>query len=162
MYQNNGCIKKREEQLLFFWHYFHVSDTFCRNSNYCRITAADRRVQSALNTSARSVLAEYESELIGNYGIYGVNAAGANVKEDFYRYMSVNLKERHENINFIEIDIDFEDIQIQGMDSLLKHEAFKRQVQEYMKYRTPIKSADTLIEQLQDIKLDKKINFINR
>ena len=75
--------------------------------------------------------------------------------------MSVNIKERHENINFIEIDIDFEDIEIQGMDSLLKHEAFKRQVQEYMKYRTPIISADALIEQLQNIKLDKKIDFMN-
>jgi hypothetical protein len=163
MYQNNGCIKKERGAITVFLALIFMSLILFAGTviDIVRITAADRRVQSALNTSARSVLAEYESELIGNYGIYGVNAAGANVKEDFYRYMSVNLKERHENINFIEIDIDFEDIQIQGMDSLLKHEAFKRQVQEYMKYRTPIKSADTLIEQLQNIKLDKKINFIN-
>jgi hypothetical protein len=125
-----------------------------------RITAAGRKVQSALNSSARSVLAGYDSELIGSYGIYGVNTGDRDIKEDFYRYMIANLEERHENINFIDIGIDYENVEIQGMNSLLNDKAFKKQVQEYMKYRTPIKLADTIIEQLQNIKLDKKVDFV--
>lgn len=122
-----------------------------------RIAAAERKVQSALNSSARSVLVGYDSELLGGYGIYGINAASETVKDDFYRYLSVNLKERHKGISFIDIEIERDDINIEGMESLLSDAAFKHQVQEYMKYRMPIAAADNIIEQLKNIKLDKKV-----
>ncbi|HYF74979.1 MAG TPA: hypothetical protein VD757_00210 [Candidatus Nitrosocosmicus sp.] len=124
-----------------------------------RIAAAERKVQSALNTSARSVLARYDTELIGSYGLYGINVGTDEVKEDFYRYLRTNLEERHKGIKFIKIEVDANDIEIQGMNSLLSDEAFKRQVQEHMKYRMPIMVTDNLIEQLQNIKLSKKVEF---
>ncbi|MBP7073063.1 MAG: hypothetical protein KBB40_06130 [Clostridia bacterium] len=161
MYQRDGGIRKEKGAITVFLALIFMSLIIFAGTviDIVRITAADRRVQSALNTSARSVLADYDSELMGSYGIYGVNAAEGNVKEDFYRYMSVNLKERHKNIKFIDISIDYEDIEIEGMENLLNHEAFKRQVQEYMKYRTVISATDSLIEQLQNIKLNKGIEF---
>lgn len=124
-----------------------------------RIAAAERKVQSALNASARSVLAAYDPELTGSYGIYAVNTSAVPIREDFYRYLRMNLKEYHEGVSFINIKVDEADIQIEGMDSLLSDEAFKRQVQEYMKYRLPITAADSLIEQLKNLKLDGKIEF---
>ncbi|HQE65306.1 MAG TPA: hypothetical protein PLE05_00600 [Bacillota bacterium] len=161
MYQRGGSIRREKGAITVFLALIFMSLIIFAGAiiDIVRITAADRRVQSALNTSARSVLAGYDGELMGSYGIYGVNAAEENVKEDFYRYMSVNLKERHKNINFIDISIDYEDIEIEGINNLLEHEAFKKQVQEYMKYRTAISSADSLIEQLQSIKLNKGIEF---
>ncbi|HYE81874.1 MAG TPA: hypothetical protein VEG39_06850 [Clostridia bacterium] len=124
-----------------------------------RIAAADRKVQSALNSSARSVLAGYDKELAGSYGIYGINTASDAVNDDFYRYISVNLKERHEGISFLDIKVDREDVQIQAINGLLDDEAFKKQVQEYMKYRAPITISESLGEQLKNIKLDKKVDF---
>ncbi|HPL98287.1 MAG TPA: pilus assembly protein TadG-related protein [Bacillota bacterium] len=161
MYQRDGSIRKEKGAITVFLALIFMSLIIFAGTviDIVRIIAADRRVQSALNTSARSVLADYDSELMGSYGIYGVNAAEGNVKEDFYRYMSVNLKERHKNIKFIDISIDYEDIEIEGMENLLNHEAFKRQVQEYMKYRTVISATGSLIEQLQNIKLNKGIEF---
>lgn len=161
MYQRNGCIINKRGAITVFLALIFMSLIIFAGTviDIARITAADRKVQSALNTSVRSVLADYDRELMGSYGIYGVNTAREDVKKDFYRYISVNLKEQHKNMNFIKIDLDYEDIEIQGMDSLLKHDTFKRQIQEHMKYRTPISLADTLIEQLKNIKLDKKIGF---
>ena len=161
MYQRDGSIRKEKGAITVFLALIFMSLIIFAGTviDIVRIIAADRRVQSTLNTSARSVLADYDSELMGSYGIYGVNAAEGNVKEDFYRYLNVNLKERHKNINFINISIDYEDIEIQGMENLLKHETFNRQVQEYMKYRTVISATGSLIEQLQNIKLNKGIEF---
>ena len=118
-----------------------------------RIAAADRKVQSVLNSSARSVLAGYDSELVGSYGIYGINAAADSINDEFYRYLSVNLAQHHEGIRLTDIKVDREDAEIQGMDSLIKDEIFKRQIQEHMKYRTPISITENLIEQLKNIKL---------
>ncbi|HNU79342.1 MAG TPA: Tad domain-containing protein, partial [Bacillota bacterium] len=124
MYQRDGSIRKEKGAITVFLALIFMSLIIFAGTviDIVRIIAADRRVQSALNTSARSVLADYDSELMGSYGIYGVNAAEGNVKEDFYRYMSVNLKERHKNIKFIDISIDYEDIEIEGMENLLNHE----------------------------------------
>jgi len=124
-----------------------------------RITAAERKVQSVLNSSARSVLAAYDGELAGSYGIYGLNAGSKSIRDDFYRYLTVNLKERHQGIRLMNIEVAYEDADIQGMESLLEEDPFKRQVQEYMKYRTVINTSEALIEQLKNLKLDKKVDF---
>ncbi len=161
MYPRGGCRNKEKGAITVFLALIFMSLIIFAGAviDIVRITAADRKVQSALNSSARSVLAGYDRELIGGYGIYGINTAGDAVKDDFYRYLSVNLEERHEGISFIDIRVDREDVEIQGMDSLLSDDAFKRQVQEYMKYRTPITATESLIEQLQNIKLHKKVEF---
>lgn len=161
MYQGDGCNRQEKGAITVFLALIFISLIIFAGTviDIVRITAADRKVQSVLNSSARSVLAGYDNELAGSYGIYGINTSADAVKDDFYRYLSVNLKERHEGISFINIKIERKDVQIQGMDSLLKDETFKRQVQEYMKYRTPIIEAFNLIEQLKNIKLDKKVDF---
>lgn len=124
-----------------------------------RITAAERKVQSVLNSSARSVLAAYDSELTGSYGIYGLNAGSKSVRDDFFRYLTVNLREQHQGVSFLDIEAAYEDVDIQGMGSLLEEEPFKRQVQEYMKYRTVLNASEALVEQLKNLKLDKKVDF---
>ncbi|MDD3704641.1 MAG: pilus assembly protein TadG-related protein [Clostridiaceae bacterium] len=161
MYQRNRRIMNNRGAITVFLALIFMSLIIFAGTviDIVRITAADRKVQSALNTSVRSILAGYDSELMGSYGIYGVNVAREDVKKNFYRYLNVNLRERHKNMNFTDIEIGYEDIEIQGMEGLLKSETFKRQIQEHMKYRTPISLSDTLIDQLQNIGLDKKIAF---
>lgn len=161
MYLKKGCSRQERGAISVFLALIFMSLIIFAGAiiDIVRIAAADRKVQSVLNSSARSVLAGYDSELVGEYGIYGINTAANTIKDDFYRYLSVNLEEHNEGISFINITVNREDIQIQGMNNLLRDEAFNRQVQEYMKYRTPIIATDNLIEQLKNIKLDKKIGF---
>jgi uncharacterized protein YoxC len=161
MYPRGGCGNKEKGAITVFLALIFMSLIIFAGAiiDIVRITAADRKVQSAINSSARSVLAGYDRELIGGYGIYGIDTAADAAEDDFYRYLTVNLSERHEGISFIDIRVDREDVEVQGMDSLLSADAFKRQVQEYMKYRTPIILSESLIEQLKSIKLDKKVDF---
>ncbi len=156
-----GCRKKQKGAITVFLAIIFMSLIVFAGVmiDIARIAAAERRVQGALNSSARSVLAGYDGELTGGYGIYGVNVTADNVKDNLYRYLSINLKERHRGINFINIMVYREDIGVQGFESLLEGEAFKKQIQEYMKYRTPINVMENLIEQLKNIKLDKKVSF---
>jgi uncharacterized coiled-coil DUF342 family protein len=161
MYRGDCCNRQEKGAITVFLALLFMSLIVFAGTiiDIVRITAADRKVQSVLSTSARSVLAGYDNELIGSYGIYGINTAAYDIEDDFYRYVSVNLKERHEGISFIDIKVDRGDVEIQGMNSLLSDEVFNEQVQEYMKYRTPIKVTESVIEQLQNIKLYKKVDF---
>lgn len=161
MYPRNSCSKQEKGAITVFLALIFMSLILFAGMviDISRIAAAERKVQSVLNSSARSVLAGYDRELAGGYGIYGINAASDSIKDDFYRYITVNLKERHRGISFLDIEVSREDVEIQGMDSLLGEEPFKDQIQEYMKYRTVINVSDSLIEQLKNIKLDKKVDF---
>lgn len=123
-----------------------------------RIIAAEVKVQQALNSSARSVLAGYDRELAGDYGIFALNT-GESAKEELYRYLRVNLKEYHEGMRLIDIEVDASDIEIQGVESILSNEAFKNQILEYMKYRVPVTATESVIDQLKNLKLDKKTAF---
>lgn len=123
-----------------------------------RISAAGSKVEQALNTSARSVLAGYDRELAGDYGIFALNT-GAGAEDEFYRYLRVNLKEYHDGMSFLDIRVDASDVEIKGVEGILNEEAYKNQVLEYMKYRVPITATESVIEQLKDLKLDKKTAF---
>lgn len=162
MMQPENCVNKKEKGAItvFLSIIFMALIVFVGVViDLARITAAERKFQSTLNSSARSVLAAYDSELAGSYGIYGLNTGSKSVKDDFYRYLTVNLKERHQGISFLDIEVAYEDVDIQGMGSLLEEEPFKRQVQEYMKYRTVINASEALVEQLKNLRLDKKVDF---
>jgi uncharacterized coiled-coil DUF342 family protein len=161
MYRGDRCNRQEKGAITVFLALLFMSLIIFAGTiiDIVRIAAADRKVQSALSSSARSILASYDNELIGSYGIYGINTAAYDIEDDFYRYISVNLKERHEGISFMDIKVDRGDVEIQGMNSLLSDEVFNKQVQEYMKYRTPITVTESVIEQLQNIKLDKKVDF---
>ncbi|KUO77356.1 MAG: hypothetical protein APF77_22965 [Clostridia bacterium BRH_c25] len=161
MYLRNDCNKQEKGAITVFLALIFMSLIIFAGTviDIVRIAAAERKIQSALNSSARSVLAGYDSELIGGYGIYGINTDSDTIRDDFYRYIRVNLEERHEGISFLNIKVNREDVEIKGMESLLKDEVFKQQIQEYMKYRTPINVSESLIEQLKNIKLDKKVEF---
>jgi len=161
MYRGNRCNCQEKGAITVFLALLFMSLIIFAGTiiDIVRIAAADRKVQSVLGSSARSVLASYDNEIIGSYGMYGINTADDDIEDDFYRYVSVNLKERHEGISFIDIKVEREDVEVLGMDSLLSDEVFNKQVQEYMKYRTPIKVAENLIEQLNNIKLEKKVEF---
>lgn len=161
MCQGNSCNNKEKGAITVFLALIFMSVILFAGAviDISRIAAAERKVQSVLNSSARSALAGYDSELIGGYGIYGVDTSSDLIEDDFYRYITVNLKERHRGLSLLNIEVNREDVEIQGMDNLLGNAPFKDQIQEYMKYRTIINVSEGLIEQLKSIKLDKKVDF---
>lgn len=128
-----------------------------------RIAVAERKVQSSLNTTVRSVLAGYDKELIGQFGIYGLDGKSekAVIKADVLKYFQANLKERHQGIKFINYEVNPENITISASGNLLTDETYKRQILEYMKYKAPITMTENLIEKFKNAKMGEKIAFID-
>jgi len=123
-----------------------------------RIAAAEGKVEQALYSSARSVLAGYDRELAGDYGIFALNV-NKQAKDELYKYLKVNLREYHRGFSFLDIDVTPSDVELLGGEAVVGEEAFKAQVMEYMKYRVPIIASQSVIEQLKNLKLDKKTAF---
>jgi hypothetical protein len=128
-----------------------------------RIAVAERKVQSSLNTTVRSVLAGYDKELIGQFGIYGLDGKSEKsvIKADVLKYFQANLKERHQGIKFINYEINSENINILASENLLTDETYKTQILEYMKYKAPITMTENLIEKFKKAKMGEKIVFVD-
>lgn len=129
-----------------------------------RIAVAERKVQSSLNTAARSVLAGYDEELTGQFGLYGLDgkAGESGVKTDIFKYFQGNLKERHQGIKYINYSVKPSDITITTTGNLLSNEVYKRQILEYMKYKAPLKMTENMISKFKNAKMAQKLTFIDK
>lgn len=118
-----------------------------------RIIVAERKVENAVQTAARSILADYDPNLVGQFGLYGVNLEGK--KFNAQKYLRLNLRERHEG--FIFINYQIEDVNIHSLPTelLLNDELFERQILEYMKYKIPLIVGERVLNKFKQVDLDK-------
>ncbi len=128
-----------------------------------RIVAAEKKIQSALNTAVRSALANYDASLIGDYGLFGLDTETdiAKLKEDFLSYLEMNISENDENFNFIKYKIvdDKSRTSLKAFGSLLSNDSFKNQVLQYMKYKAPLIISKNLIDKISSSGLTGKLKF---
>ncbi len=125
-----------------------------------RIVAAERDFDSAVSASARSVLASYNQELAGEYGLYGVDTkAKEELKKEFFRYINLNLNKKVNGILYTSYEISYEKLELEGMLSLINQDELKQQILEYMKYRAPINITEGIISKLKEARLDKSFEF---
>ena len=124
----------------------------------CRVMAAERKVQNALDTAVRSVLAQYDDELVGQFGLFAVSTV--DKKEELARYFRVNLEEQHENFHFINYKINKVEISSIPQQSMLNNEAFKEQILEYMKYKGPLLITDNVVDVFLQGSFDKKADLL--
>lgn len=126
-----------------------------------RITVAQNKVDSAFSTSCRSIMADYDKNLIGEFGVFAVDTHSNSqlLKDELFYYLDKNLTQSNEGFRFLEYFIDKEMIQIQGVGSLLNEDILKAQVLEYMKYKAPILMTENIVNKLNVSKLNKKIEF---
>ncbi|HHY06611.1 MAG TPA: hypothetical protein GX532_06545 [Clostridia bacterium] len=125
----------------------------------CRIMVAERKVQNALDTAVRSVLAEYDEELVGQFGLYGVAFGGK--EEGLQRYFRVNLLERHQKFNFINYEINKVELSSFAQQSMLNDALFKEQIRQYMKYKGPLLLTENITAVFLKSSLTKKANLLD-
>ncbi len=126
-----------------------------------RIALAEQRFENALEASARSILANYNKDLVGEFGIMGLDteADKENLKNDLDRYLRVNLMETHKGIKLVNCTVDTGTLNIKGIGSLANQDILKHQILEYMKYKAPILITENIITKLKEAKLDKAVDF---
>lgn len=112
-----------------------------------RILVAERKVDSALQSATRSVLAGSDSELTGQFGLYGVDCT-SKVPE-LERYLKNNLVERHQGFSFIDYRIEKTALEVLPVQTLLNNEVFEQQILAYMKYKAPLQITENVVQKFR-------------
>lgn len=113
-----------------------------------RILVAQRKVRMAANTAARSTLAHYDTDLVGEYGLYGINKD--DVDGLFKKYFELNMtKGMSDDIKLYKYKIV--DSGAEGTKLLSDGENLKNQIAEYEKYRAPVNFMIGLVNKLKGV-----------
>lgn len=131
-----------------------------------RIMMAEKKVQGALNAAVRSSLAAYDKDLMGGYGLFGVNTEseitpeGKTLEDNFRKYLQANLK-RTGPYHFVEYNIDFANTHLNSSGNMVadQPDSLRNQIMKYMKYKGPVTMTDGLIEKLKASGIFQKAEF---
>lgn len=112
-----------------------------------RIMVAENKVEIALASAARSVLADYDPQIVGEFGLFVVDADNTN--EIFEKYFRANLEERHQGFRIIGYQVN--EIKVEGINqgTLLNNKVFENQVLQYIKYKAPLTMANSFLETIK-------------
>lgn len=112
-----------------------------------RILLAKQMVRSAMNSAARSALSYYSTEMVGDFGLYGVTEEDA--KEQFKRYFVNNLTlSKNDGFNLYTFEIGDDPASVTVSAPLSEETAFVDQVSEYTKYRAGINLTIGVIDKI--------------
>lgn len=125
-----------------------------------RIMTAERNIERALYTAARSVMAGCEPTMAGEFGLYGMSCAESQA--EFTKYFTINLIERHKNLAFIAYDI--KNIAISGANnsSLLSSTEYEQQILQYMKYKGPLLITENIVEKFKKSQVGGRIEIAEK
>lgn len=102
-----------------------------------RILLARQIVRTSMNSAARSTLSYYSTDLVGDFGLYGVTEEDA--KTQFKRYFENNLTlSQNDGFNLYQFELGSNPVSVKVSAPLSQTEVFADQMSEYSKYRAGI------------------------
>lgn len=126
-----------------------------------RIATGKNHVRRAAQNAAMSVLADYNSRLKDEYGIFALGTDGTDDFSDSVRYyIEKNLTAGtdsagtgNDTTKYLRLyDFRVEDVKVTPLFNLTENDAVKAQILEYMKYRAPKEIVEGVIERLSLMK----------
>lgn len=135
-----------------------------------RIMAAERKVQSSLNSAVRSSLAGYDADVVGDYGIFAVNVEkdpegeSGEIEKDFVRYLEANMGIKANKAGFITYRVDDGKISVENGGSLVANEpdTLRNQILKYMKYKGPVTVTENVVQKFKASGIFKKAEFAEK
>lgn len=118
-----------------------------------RINAGKTMVKRAVDSAAKSMLAEYGTRLKESYGVFAFGEADkANLQDRFEECLVCNLSIPLDE-EFYKGSTDFfgfriEKVNVTPIYNLSENKVMKKQILEYMKYRAPEKMVEGFMEKL--------------
>ena len=123
-----------------------------------RIQSARSIVKNAADISAQSALANYNSKLKNNYGIFAIEDSD-EIQTEIKKYISKNLSIDEEHKNSIDLyHFKIESVKVTQMFNIKDKGTLKSQILEYIKYRAPYDLAENFISKITAIKETGKIS----
>lgn len=127
-----------------------------------RIWASKDEVKSALDTSAMSILTEYNSQLKELYGLFGLSENDPDslkdgIEESLNKILMVGFKQNNKEGKDHSIPIDLfgygvDDVNVTPLYNLSENEVVRNQVVEYMKYRAPKALSEEVLDKMMAFK----------
>ncbi len=114
--------------------------------DYARILAAKQQTEYAIQTAARSTLANFDDTLVKKYGLFGVSESGFATFETVLRKNLESSELDDDAFNFVNINV--ENVSGDLTRDLADIELFKHQVLEDMKYKAPIEIIEEVVEKI--------------
>ncbi len=113
-----------------------------------RIKIAQNQLRRVANAAARSVLADYNTDLKDKYGLFVLKRP--EYQQDFHQYAATNLTVSA-GTNFNLLDYRLEDSNLIFAQPLSDPEVLKQQILDDMKYTAPIEITKGLINKLKPL-----------
>lgn len=105
-----------------------------------RISIAQNQLRRAANASARSVLADYETTIKQEFGLFSYAKEKETCDKDFGKYLKLNLASTAKQ-GFNLMDYRLENSRAEVLSPLIQQEVLKKQILEDMKYKAPTELA---------------------
>lgn len=113
-----------------------------------RIRIAQYQLRRAAHAAARSVMADYESGIRSDYGLYLSAAERGQASEDWARYVMLNLAHANKR-GWTLIDYRYESGEALLWRPISDPEVLRHQILEEMKYRAPVDIGVEFFERLR-------------
>lgn len=118
--------------------------------DYARIQASKRQTDAAVQAAVRSVLAAFDQELQGKYGLFGVKES--EVKELFEQIIEENLNKPEDGgFQLITPELLQGSAQMVETGDLGNHVILQQQILEDMKYKAPIEITLNMLDKFKPL-----------
>ena len=114
--------------------------------DYARILAAKQQTEYAIQTAARSTLANFDNTLVEKYGLFGMKDSSLSTFETVLKKNLEASELDDDAFNFVNINV--EDVSGDLSRDLANVDLFKHQVLEDMKYKAPIEIIEEVVEKI--------------
>lgn len=128
-----------------------------------RISSGRTLVKTAINSAARSVIAEYGSKLSDEYGLFALAKKDSSVltdelKDYISRNLTIPVKDGEYKHRIDMYGFRIEEVVITPLYNLSENSVFRQQVLEYMKYRAPRELVEGFLDRLAVFKETGKMS----
>ncbi|UVI31423.1 hypothetical protein [Paenibacillus spongiae] len=103
--------------------------------DYARVAAFQKQVELAAQSGIRSSLSAFDGALYERYGLFGT---GGSDRNEIFAHAAKNNWDAREDDAFRVLNIRLDASHVNAYETLGRHDVFKRQVLEEMKYKAPI------------------------
>ncbi len=129
-------------------------------TDWARIKIAEHQTEAALKAALRSVMAQFDAELL-NYGLFGQSQELDKQQKLFSEMLQLNLtggEETSEGFSLAPVELDESPFMLTGLHSLADQSVFKQQILEDMKYRAPIEFTLQFMDKLDRTSFQDQMN----
>ncbi len=133
-----------------------------------RIILADYAVSSMCETATRSMMANYDADLVGDYGLFAIEDT-KEIRKDFLKYLKRNMNADENNnavgntfsvLKFKNASLVEDEISIEFSKPISEESVFKKQVKEYHAPRAVLIGVDRIVSQVSNLLKSKAVEKV--